>query len=200
MNKPTYIDLTMDVNEKLPIYPGDSAPVVRQVLTDGIHQTELVFHSHTGTHIDAPFHMKKNGTKLKDYSLETFIGEAIILNCVGQKELTADVSEVKRGDIVLLRTDYSKKAYQTDYFSNNPFVSEELAKALVEKHINILGIDSFSPDNLPYKVHKILFDCDILSLENLVNLDKISKKRFKLCVFPLKLESDGAPCRVVAEI
>ncbi len=205
MNRlPTYIDLTMPVNAHLPVYPGDAAPLIKEIITQDkkctIYQTDFTLNSHTGTHIDAPWHMVKNGKKLKDFPLETFIGEAILLNCVGQEELCANVNEVKRGDIVLLRTDHSKKFMQSDYFTNNPIVSEELATALVEKHINILGIDSFSPDNSPYDVHKILFDHDILSLENLVNLDKINSKRFKLYVLPLKLENDGAPCRVIAEI
>ncbi len=205
MNKtPTYIDLTMPVNAHLPVYPEDPAPLIKEIITEdkkcAIYQTDFTLNSHTGTHIDAPWHMAKNGKKLKDFPLETFIGEAVLLNCVGQKELHANVNEVKRGDIVLLRTDHSKKSMQSDYFTSNPIVSEELATALVEKHINILGIDSFSPDNSPYDVHKILFDHDILSLENLVNLDKISCKRFKLYALPLKLENDGAPCRVIAEI
>jgi kynurenine formamidase len=65
----------------------------------------------------------------------------------------------------------------------------------------MVGIDSYTLDNYPFDIHKILLRQDIIILENLVDLDKISTGTFKLMVFPLKLDKmDGAPCRVVAEI
>jgi hypothetical protein len=109
-------------------------------------------------------------------------------------------SEVKKGDIVLLRTDHTKNIHEEDYFSTNPVISFKLAEKLVEKKVKMVGIDSFSPDNSPFQIHKLLLSNDILILENLMNLDKIAKPRFKLYAFPLKLENDGAPCRAVAEV
>ena len=62
-----------------------------------------------------------------------------------------------------------------------------------------MGIDSFTPDNAPYTVHKILFRNGILILENLMNLDKVPNGA-KIIIAPLKLtDSEGAPVRVIAE-
>ncbi len=199
----TLIDLTMTLNSETPVYPGDPTPdfvKIAEKAEHGFSDYSLHFNTHFGTHIDAPWHMLEGAKKLKDFPINTFTGEAIVLDCRGQREITLDVSEVKTGDIVLLRTDHTKKINEADYFAANPVVSFKLAEKLVEKRVKMVGIDSFTPDNSPFQIHKLLLSNDILILENLVNLDKISAKRFKLYAFPLKLENDGAPTRAVAEV
>lgn len=49
-------------------------------------------------------------------------------------------------------------------------------------------------------VHKILLKNDILIIENLTNVEELEGKEFKIHALPLKLQLDGAPARVVAEI
>ncbi len=199
----TLIDLTMTLNNELPNYPGDAKPEfprLAEISKQGWNEYGLNINNHTGTHIDAPWHMIEGAKKMKDFKIETFTGEAMLLDCRGQSEINVDVSEVKSGDIVLLRSDYTKKMHEEDYFTANPVVTMKLAQQLVDKKIKMLGIDSFTPDNVPFPVHKLLLGNDVLILENLVNLDKISSKRFKLFAFPIKLENDGAPVRAVAEV
>jgi kynurenine formamidase len=77
-------------------------------------------------------------------------------------------------------------------------ISKDFARKLVEKEVSIIGLDSYTPDDEPYDVHKILLKEDILIVENLTNLDKLVGKRFNCYIAPLKIEnSDGAPCRVI---
>ncbi len=76
-----------------------------------------------------------------------------------------------------------------------------LAKKLIEKKVKIIGLDSWSPDNSPFEVHKMLFKQNILIVENLINLDKLVGKRFKCYILPLKVkDADGAPARIIGEI
>ena len=199
----TLIDLTMTLNSETPVYPGDPTPQFTKIAEkakQGYNDYSLHINTHFGTHIDAPWHMLEGAKKMKDFSLSTFTGEAIVLDCRKQSEINVDVSEVKSGDIVLLRTDHTKNIHKEDYFTANPVVSLKLADKLVDKKVKMVGIDSFSPDKAPFQVHKRMLSNDVLILDNLVNLDKITSKRFKLYAFPLKLENDGAPCRVVAEV
>lgn len=201
--KMTLIDLSMYLNEETPVYPGDPTPQFTKIAEKAEHgfsDHNLNFNTHFGTHIDSPWHMLEGAKKLKDFPITTFAGEAIVLDCRGQREITLDVTEVKSGDIVLLRTDHTKNIHEEDYFTANPIISFKLAERLVEKKVKMVGIDSFSPDNPPFQIHKLLLSNDILILENLVNLDKITKPRAKLYAFPLKLENDGAPVRAVAEV
>jgi kynurenine formamidase len=65
----------------------------------------------------------------------------------------------------------------------------------------MVGLDSYSPDNEPFEIHKMLLKRDILIVENLVNLDRLVGKRFRCYVMPLKIQdADGAPCRVIGII
>lgn len=196
------IDLTMPIDEKTPVFPGDPKQEITQNATiekDGWNEKRLTFNSHFGTHIDAPFHMLANGKKLDELPLEKFIGKAVVIDVRGQKEIAPDLKGVKKDDIVFFRTDHIKKAYSKDFFKANPVITEETAKLLIQKGVKVVGLDSYTPDNDPYKIHKLFFKHDILIIENLINLDKLKQKRFDCYIMPLKIRrADGAPCRVFA--
>ena len=60
------IDLTLTVSEKIPTFPGSPKPhfIKWETISKDGYNLELLFLStHTGTHIDAPFHFVKNGKK-----------------------------------------------------------------------------------------------------------------------------------------
>jgi kynurenine formamidase len=145
--------------------------------------------------------MIESGKTLSDYSIDSFIGQAVLFDVRGQNEINVDTSEIKENDMVFFFTDHIKHIHDPDYFSNNPIISKQTVASLTKNRISILGIDSFTPDNEPFHLHKDLFKHDIRIVENLVHLDKITRKRFTCYIFPLNIkDADGAPCRVVAEI
>jgi kynurenine formamidase len=41
---------------------------------------------------------------------------------------------------------------------------------------------------------------EVLIIENLANLDKLTGKEFTVYALPIKLDIDGAPARVIAEV
>ncbi|MCK4796678.1 MAG: cyclase family protein [Spirochaetes bacterium] len=198
------VDLTMTLNNLTPVYPGDPKPEFKRIAfceKEGWNEHRISINTHLGTHIDAPWHMIEDGKKLTDYPIDKFFGNAIIFDVRNQKTINIDLKGVKENDIILLRTDHTKNINKADFFSNNPVISKDLAKKIVRKKISIVGIDSYTPDNPPFEIHKYFFKHDVLSLENLVNLDLISIKTFKIFILPIKLErTDGAPCRVIAQI
>src|SRR3989338_2813081 len=192
-------DLTMSIDERTPTFPGDPKQEIKQIATigeNGWNEKKLTFNSHFSTHIDAPFHMLENGKKLTDFSIETFMGDAIVIEMKNKNEPNLD--KVQAGDIVFFLTGQTKKAYSDNFFKDNLVITKETAQKLINKKVKIVGIDSFSPDNEPFEVHKMFFKNEILIVENLVNLEKLNGKRFKCYIFPLKIQdADGAPCRVV---
>lgn len=191
----------MPIDEKTPTFPGDPPIKIKRhtVKSNGYGKTFLDIHTHISTHIDAPSHMIEKGKTLSDFPLACFIGEAIVIDVRGQKRIECDLSHVKKNDIVFLMTSHSDKAYDPDYFQNNPVIIEKTAQKLVEKGIKIIGLDSFTPDNEPYAIHKIFLTHDILIVENLVHLDTLLGKKFTCFILPMKITgADGAPCRVVA--
>jgi kynurenine formamidase len=194
-------DLTMPIDERTPTYPGDPKQEIEQIATiekDGWTEKRLTFNSHFSTHIDAPIHMVKGGKKLTDFPLEKLIGEAVVIDVRGQKEIVADLENVKEDDIVFFFTGQTDKAYSDNFFKNEPVISMETAKGLIKKKAKIIGIDSFTPDHEPFEIHKLLLGNDILIVENLINLKELSGKRFQCFILPLNIaEADGAPCRVI---
>ncbi len=71
-----------------------------------------------------------------------------------------------------------------------------------QNRINLVGIDSPSIDlgtDTSFTIHKILSRNNILIVENLTNLNKITSKEFIFTIFPLKLKNaTGSPVRAVA--
>src|SRR3989344_2985838 len=193
-----YVDLTMELSERTPAYPGDPKPEISRLATiagDGWNERRLSFNTHCSTHIDAPFHMLPEGKKLEDFPIENFIGRAKVVDVSGMKAINKEaIGDLSGFDFVLFKTGQSDRAFTPEYYKQGIFLAEDGAEELVRQKIKIIGIDSFSPDREPYSSHKILFRADILILENLVNLSSLPTE-CKLYIMPLNLvEADGSPC------
>jgi kynurenine formamidase len=150
--------------------------------------------------MDAPSHMIPGGKKLSEISLERFLGEGILIDARGEKNIDSPLlNEKARGKIVLILTGWSRKFGQNSYYDNFPQVTEGFARKLVEMDVPLLGLDTPSPDLEPYPIHKILLSHEILIIENLTNLEAlVGAGPFEVSAFPAKMAADGAPVRVVA--
>lgn len=197
-----YIDLSHTFTAQMPVYPGDSLPE----LTKTDHETHTNFHvktgMHVGTHIDAPIHMIKNGTKLSEIPVDHFFGKGHLIDA-RNKSITAEILEnytIHPGDIILIHTGFSTHFRQPEYFENYPDITEKFAQKLVELKVKIVGMDTPSPDREPYKIHKILLSNNILIIENLTNLEQLKNKEFEIIALPPKFETDASPLRVVAKV
>lgn len=66
------IDLSVPVNEKTPVYPGDPATKIDPagvLAKDGYNDHYISLGTHVGTHIDAPLHMLEGGQSLDKFLL-----------------------------------------------------------------------------------------------------------------------------------
>ncbi len=203
-----YIDLTMPLSEETPVFSSATPRVLITPLatmkTNGSNELLLKLSTHSATHIDAPFHMMENGKKLDEFGIETFVGDAIVIDCFNQQEISIsedDFQRIRENDIVFFYTGHSNDYASEKYTSAYPVISKGTADKLVSKKVKMVGIDTLSPDRAPFEVHQILLSKEILIVENLVNLAHLVDKRFTACVLPLKIkDSDGAPCRVIAMV
>ncbi len=199
-----YIDLTLEVGSRIPPFPEDPKMESRYLFTikkHGVNEKRVSFNSHFSTHIDAPFHMLPDGKKLEEFEPDYFIGQTQVIDVRGQKLITPNFLPKKiTAPIIFFYTNHIVNIYGKNYFKNNPVITDETARSLVKSHVRIVGIDSFTPDNYPYEVHKILFAQNILIVENLINLGLLGKK-CRVIIAPLKLtDADGAPARIFAQI
>ena len=199
-----YIDLSVVTNENTPVYPGDPKFTIKPtgiLEKDGYEDHVVSFGTHNGTHIDAPRHMIKNGKSTNEFPLDKFAGNGTCIDI--RKRIDFKViknAPIRQNNIVLFYTGMSDVYNSPEYYKNRPAITTEIAEYLVSKKIKMVGVDMCSPDHKPFPIHKILLSNDILIIENLTNLKKLIGKEFKVYAFPMKLQIEASPARVIAEI
>jgi len=209
------IDLSLTISESIPTFPGSPKPQFiswSDIKDDGYNLELLFLSSHTGTHLDAPYHFVKNGLKINQIPLERLIGKAILIKLKKTRNSPITKSDItlfekKNGKIpnhssIFFYTEWQKNLKKDNYFTENPGLDSSSAKYLASKKINLVGIDSPSIDlgkDESFSVHHILSKNNILIVENLANMNKILSKEFHFTILPLKLkDATGSPVRAVA--
>ncbi len=201
----TILDLSLTLNQQTPVYPGDPAIKIEPagvIDRDGWNDHVISINTHVGTHIDAPLHMIAGGKTLDQVPTEQFVGRGHIIEVDKEFDLeSVKRANVKEGDIVLFRTGMSEHYHEPVYFEDYPVMSEEVADYLVECKVKMVGVDAGSVDNTDhFPIHKALLGGNVLIIENLTNLDMLAGKEFTIYALPIKLDVDGAPARVIAEL
>jgi len=200
-----YLDLSAPLTEKTPVYPGDPQTVIKSagvLERDGYVDHVITMGNHTGTHIDAPGHMVAAGRTLDQISLDQFIGRGCLINVIAGFTLEGvQRAGIQQGDIVLFHTGMSALYHDPIYFKAYPVMSEAIARHLIERKVKVVGVDAGSVDGAEgFPIHKLLLNNDILIIENLMNLEQLMGKGFKVFALPVKLQVDAAPARVIAEV
>lgn len=209
------IDLTLTISEKIPTFPGSPQPNFinwESIEKDGYNLELLFLSTHTGTHLDAPYHFVKKGQKIDQIMTKRLVTEAILIKIRKGPDQAITKSDIQKfekkfgkiddGSTVIFHTDWQKNLNKKSYFLKNPGLAVSAAKYLASKKINLVGIDSPSIDlgkNGKFSVHHILAKEGVLIAENLANLDKINSETFHLIIAPLKLKNaTGSPIRAMA--
>ena len=209
------IDLTQTISENIPSFPGSPQPSFinwENIEKDGYNLELLFLSTHTGTHIDAPYHFLKKGQKIHQIMTNRLVMEAVLIKTrkgPNQAITKTDIQKFEKrygkidnGSTVIFYTDWQKNLEKKSYFLRNPGLAVSAARYLTSKKINLVGIDSPSIDlgkDSKFPVHHILAKSGILIVENLTNLDKIHSEKFHLIVAPLKLKNaTGSPVRAMA--
>ena len=209
------IDLTLTISEKIPTFPGSPEPnfINWETIEKEGYNLELLFlSSHTGTHMDAPYHFLKKGQKIDQIATKRLVTEAFLIKIrkgADQAITKSDIEKFEKqfgkiddGSTVIFHTGWQKNLNKKSYFLKNPGLTVPAAKYLASKKINLVGIDSPSIDlgkDQRFSVHHVLAKSGILIVENLANLEKINSERFHFIVAPLKLKNaTGSPVRAMA--
>ena len=221
------LDLSQLLVDKMPVFPQDPNFSLEEILNsekDGFTLSLIKTGLHAGTHIDSPYHFYSDGRKIHEIKLDELIGPIKLIDVTNnldnslnnlddsskgglqarkvifEREINVSVfKNVEKGDIVIVRTNWSKNWGLDNYFTQNPYLSEESAEFLIKKEITGLGIDSPSVDTLGKTViHEKLLFKDIWIVENLKNLEQIpqdSNKNLEFFCIPLPLKCEASPVR-----
>ena len=172
---------------------------------DGVRETTITIDSHSGTHVDAPIHMLKDGKSIDQISMDSLIGGCIVLDLTDvQEKITREIlaehdHEIVENDIVILKT-INSATNATDKFTPH-FVYLEASGAayLAEKRIKAVGIDYLGIErNQPGHVtHKELFKHDVTIIEGL-RLGHVPAGEYFFCCLPLSIPGlEAAPARAI---
>lgn len=167
---------------------------------------------HTGTHVDAPYHVIQDGITVERFDPTALIGRAnvISLDVSGDYQITlSDIQKwelingnIKQGEGVLFDTkqDDFWSLDNERYIENGyPTLSVEAAQYLANIGIDYIGVESISPDGPEPQSHRVLLEKGILVVENLKDLDKIgSPKTFIIGTVPAVEGASGAWVRLLA--
>ncbi|MGI0129221.1 MAG: cyclase family protein, partial [Thermoplasmata archaeon] len=181
-------DLTALLQTYMPVWPSAPLPVfepVGSVARDGYSIERVNCTTHTGTHMDAPYHFLENGTTVDRIPPEQLVGPAIVLDVrndlegtiIPAKALEKHWPKRARPHFVLLRTDWSQKRARTkEYLFDFPGLDPEGAQWLVRRSVQGVGIDTLGIDpfsNTEFEAHKVLLRKGIWLLEALDNLSAL---------------------------
>ncbi|MFB4159266.1 cyclase family protein [Geomicrobium sp. JSM 1781026] len=119
--------------------------------------------THTGTHIDAPWHYAstaagKPARTIDQLPIEWFYGDGVLFDFsdkhpgyeIQTQDLTDQLEEMnyelKPLDIVLIRTDTDQYIYTDEYLASQPGMSADATRWLIEQGIKVMGIDGWGWD------------------------------------------------------
>jgi len=219
-----YIDLSHTLSPGIPAYPGDqpfTSHLTRTITSDGYNLHTFSLTSHTGTHLDAPYHFFELGKTVNRIPLEWLVGRPVVVDLLGmedRQEITWDALKAHEGEMVersrragggilLIRTGWSAH-WCTPRYNDHPFLSRGAAVEILKRGIRIIGVDTLSPDETAtseaetkggFGVHEEVLGMGGVFVENLTNLGELIGGEYTVSLVPLSIEGcDGAPVRAFA--
>jgi arylformamidase len=203
-----WLDVTVPIRSHMLTWPGDPQVLIEPVtdVKTGAHfsVSRMTMSTHSGTHVDAPLHVFPEGEGIDRVPLETFIGQARvieILDTVSIKREQLVHSKIKHGERLLFKTMNSRRTRHINTFIQDfVHLSEDAAKYIVEIKPFLIGVDYLSIsgfDNQGRIIHARLLKAGISIIEGL-NLSAISPGEYDMICLPLLVHNgDGAPARVL---
>jgi len=200
-------DVTLPIYAGMIRYPGDFPATVtlrRSIRSgDNCNMSRLELSSHTGTHVDAPFHFDEDGVRVDEIPLDVLIGPARLIELDVKK--VVDESDLRGRDLgghsrLLLKTRNSSLLKRPEFTSEYVSITESAARYIVELGIRLLGVDHLSVEKLKspdWGVHHTLLGSGVVVIEG-VDLSEPPPGDYEIICLPLPLKGcDGSPARVV---
>ena len=187
------------------------------------------FHAseHGGTHLDAPIHFAEGQATTEAIALERFFGPARVIDVSSKCSEDPDYllapedivehesrsGSISPGSIVLVRTGFGSRYPDLEEYLGSavrgkveglafPGIGADAAQLLVERRIDLVGLDTASIDHGPsedFAAHRVFAEAGIPGLENVANLELLPPTGATIIALPMKIAGGtGGPCRIVA--
>ncbi|HSH01872.1 MAG TPA: cyclase family protein [Anaerolineae bacterium] len=201
------IDITRPLQHGMAVWPDDTPFQRETILTkkDGhsVNLTTLHISSHTGTHVDAPYHFTDDGLTMEQVDLTPYWGPAQVVTVTKQGG-PLHLDDFANYDLtlaprLLVRTPIADLPFD-QFPAQIVHPSPELAAHLGQLGLLLYGTDAPSmdaTDSTDLPGHHALHAANILILEGL-DLRQAPDGLYELVAFPLKITGgDGSPVRAV---
>lgn len=213
-------DLTQPFHWDLPVYHIYSKPMFgtyHTIREHGFFDRLASFHTHTGTHIDAPRHFCETCYTLDKIPLNKLMGPGVVLDLpkgelekITAEDLEKAEPKVRRGDIVLINTGWHRNWEKPEYARRFPGIVRGADEWLINCGVKAIGVDWICIDHPSqtdmgdgtWDSHRKILSNNIPVIENLGGeIDDVTGQRVTVIALPVKVvNGDGFPIRVVATL
>jgi kynurenine formamidase len=202
-------DLAQPHYNHAPQFPGqppNSIGYQQLAVVDGATVERCTFMSHSGSHVDAPFHYLPHLPCIHELPLSHFYGPCVALDLRGfelSRPINADdlgphEALVTAGTFILFKTGWGeKRGNSKEFLTAWPYMSGNGAQYLLDRKVKGMGIDGLSTGGYPGKhaesdAHKLLLGAQKLLLEDIHIPDALlDGKRRHFAAFPILIANAG---------
>lgn len=208
------IDISRQLTPEHPNWPGDTPlsvqPTAQIAQGASVNVSALQSSTHTGTHVDAPFHYSDAGDTIEKIPLSRYSGACVVVDArqfvepsVGQSGTLISIRlfqdmPAQLPERLLLYT--GEPAHWSHFPAEITALSPDVVHEASRRGVRLIGTDAPSIDPLESKTlaaHQACLQTGTLILEGLA-LEHVEVGSYDLVCLPLALVGvDGAPARAV---
>ena len=198
-------DISRTISETMTVYKNRDNKRIRRKLEyvyaeKMVNESSLCMNLHSGTHVDAPYHMLDDGITMDEVNPVLYFGKAKLFDLTQVVEtitaLDLEGLDIQAEDIVLFKT---RNSFTEDYDPKFVYLEVDAAQFLVDAAVKTVGIDAMSleRDKPEHPTHSIILGAGLGVIEDL-RLAEVPAGQYQLMAIPLKLEGfEASPVRAI---
>ena len=210
-------DLTLEVEKGMqtcgtPWHQTVEITQLGQLDTVGRNTQKIILGSHSGTHMDAPYHFMNDGITMEFLDINLMWGKITVVDFrfKGQGDVVTleDVKKINIKERMLFAFGWYHNWKTEKYYKGFPYFQIDAVEYLLKNGMKVMALDTPSPDDgstIMFKgendspCHIALLKNKAFIIEYLCNTDVLDDgKEYEMVSLPLKLKgSDGSPARVL---
>jgi len=198
-------DVSMTIHKDVMVWKDkpEKKPIL-EVVSDfeyaQAYETKLTMNLHTGTHMDFPLHMIKDGQNSDHLELNKLITVVKVfdLSHLSDSIQAEDIKNfnIMTNDFVLLKT---RNSFEDTFNNKFVYLGESAASFLAHQHIKGVGVDGLGVerDQAGHPTHKLLFNANAIIIEGL-RLKDIQQGIYMMYALPIKIKGvEALPLSII---
>ena len=198
-------DVSMTIHKDVMVWKDkpEKKPIL-EVVSDfdyaAAYETKLTMNLHTGTHMDFPLHMIKDGQNSDHLDLNKLITVVKVfdLSHLTESIQVEDIKDfnIKTNDFVLFKT---RNSFEDTFNNKFVYLGESAASFLADQHIKGVGVDGLGVerDQAGHPTHKLLFNANAIIIEGL-RLKDIQQGIYMMYALPIKIKGvEALPLSII---